>query len=69
MKQKGVSAGDRSISAFPAPYANSCAAGGCSGFTPLGRFDVLQNPALPRSATNDFLDLTLNAPVVGRARL
>ena len=66
VKQKGVSAGDRSISAFPAPYANSCAAGGCSGFTPLGRFDVLQNPALPRSATNDFLDLTLNAPVVGR---
>src|SRR6478672_11902746 len=73
VKQKGVSAGDRSISAFPAPYANSCAAGGCSGFTPLGRFDVLQNPALPADlgtetvpGTNTFLDLTLNAPVIGR---
>jgi iron complex outermembrane receptor protein len=58
VKQNGVSAGDRAISKFPAPYANSCLAGGCSGFTPLGRFDVLQNPALPFDAkTNPFLDL------------
>ena len=67
IKQNGIFAGDRAISAFPAPYATSCAAGGCSGFTPLGRFDVLQNPALPFNATtNPFLDLTLNGPVIGR---
>jgi iron complex outermembrane receptor protein len=37
-KQNGVLAGDRAISRFPAPYATSCAAGGCSGFLPNGRF-------------------------------
>jgi iron complex outermembrane recepter protein len=36
--QKGVLAGDRAISRFPAPYADSCAAGGCSSFIPNGRF-------------------------------
>ena len=34
IKQKGIFAGDRAISAFPAPYATSCAAGGCSSFIP-----------------------------------
>jgi iron complex outermembrane receptor protein len=79
VKQNSISAGDRAISRFPAPYADSCAAGGCSGFPVMGRFIVLQNPALPPDlgctdpdtcdpiipATNPFLDLTLNAPVTG----
>ena len=38
VKQNSVSAGDRAISRFPAPYSNSCADGGCSGFLPNGRF-------------------------------
>jgi iron complex outermembrane receptor protein len=73
VKQGPVSSADRAISAFPAPYATSCAAGGCSSFIPNGRFDILQNPSLPADlgctdpdtcdpivpATNPFLDLTL----------
>ena len=54
VKQNSVSAGDRSISAFPAPYSNSCVDGGCSGFLPNGRFIVFGD------------DLTLIAPVIGR---
>ncbi|HKX92049.1 MAG TPA: TonB-dependent receptor [Sphingomicrobium sp.] len=38
VKQGAVSAADRAISRFPAPYATSCAAGGCSGFLVNGRF-------------------------------
>lgn len=55
VKQDPVSSGDRAISRFPEPYATSCAAGGCSSGTPLGRFIVLDQ------------DLTLIAPVIGRA--
>ena len=75
VKQSSVSAGDRSISRFPAPYADSCAAGGCSGFPVMGRFIVLRDPSLPADpddpgpppvlGTNNFLDLTLNGPVFG----
>jgi iron complex outermembrane recepter protein len=38
VKQNSVSAGDRAISRFPAPYGDSCLDGGCSGFLPNGRF-------------------------------
>jgi iron complex outermembrane receptor protein len=38
VKQNGVFSGDRALSAFPAPYATSCAAGGCSSFLPNGRY-------------------------------
>jgi len=38
--QDGVSSNDRDISRFPAPFANSCLAGGCSSATPFGRFLV-----------------------------
>ena len=55
VKQDPISSGDRAISLFPEPYATSCAAGGCSSGTPLGRFIVLGQ------------DLTLIAPVIGRA--
>ncbi|MEO6255400.1 MAG: TonB-dependent receptor [Sphingomicrobium sp.] len=54
VKQNSVSAGDRSISAFPAPYSNTCVDGGCSSFLPNGRYIVFGQ------------DLTLIAPVTGR---
>lgn len=77
--QGSVSSGDRAISRFPAPYSDTCFDGGCSGFVPLGRFDILRDPSLPAApgctdpltcnpiipATNPFLDLTLNGPVFG----
>ena len=65
VKQGSIRAGDRDISEFPAPYSDTCADGGCSGFVPLGRYVVARNPALPASAGNPFLDLTLNQPVIG----
>ena len=37
-RQNEISSGNRSISLFPAPYATSCLAGGCSGFLPNGRY-------------------------------
>ena len=71
VKQGGIKSANRAISEFPAPYADSCTAGGCSGFVPLGRVIVTQNPALPTDdgtedvpGTNPTLDLTLNAPVL-----
>ena len=64
VKQNGISAGDRSISRFPAPYSNTCADGGCSGFLPNGRFAgalfpggdaTLRNPVLTgRPTPGDF---------------
>ena len=53
--QEGISSGDRDISRFPAPYSNTCADGGCSGFLPNGRYAVFGQ------------DLTLRAPVLDRA--
>jgi iron complex outermembrane receptor protein len=38
--QQLVSSADRALSAFPAPYANSCAAGGCSIGIVNGFFDI-----------------------------
>jgi iron complex outermembrane receptor protein len=67
VKSNGVLAGDRALSAFPNPYSTSCLQGGCSSFPLNGRFVVLENPALPPSATNDFVDLTLIPPVTGGA--
>ncbi len=57
VKQDSVSAGDRSISRFPAPYADSCLAGGCSGSLPNGRYN---------GSTWNFVggDATLIAPVI-----
>ncbi len=60
VKQDGLSSGDFALSRFPNPYASSCLQGGCSSATPRGRF-ILVNP-LP-----DGQDLTLIAPVIGRA--
>ncbi|WP_380873985.1 TonB-dependent receptor [Sphingomonas sp. DBB INV C78] len=62
-RQRSVSAGDRAISRFPAPYSDTCADGGCSGFLPNGRYAIfgqdltLINPVLGRVATPaDFRD-------------
>ena len=52
-KQDPVSSGDRRISRFPAPFATSCLAGGCSSGTPLGRF-IISDPNTGRD-----LNLTL----------
>jgi iron complex outermembrane receptor protein len=40
-KQELVSSADRPLSAFPAPYATSCAAGGCSSGAANGRIDII----------------------------
>ncbi|GLS26021.1 TonB-dependent receptor domain-containing protein [Marinibactrum halimedae] len=37
-EEKAVLTSDRDQSAFPSPFATSCEAGGCSSFTPQGRF-------------------------------
>src|SRR6185503_16779832 len=42
-KQELISSGDRALSAFPAPYATSCLAGGCSSGAENGRF-VITDP-------------------------
>ena len=61
VKQNSISAGDRAISRFPAPYSNTCADGGCSGFLPNGRFAGALFPGG---------DATLTAPVLtGRPTL
>ncbi|MEZ5994515.1 MAG: TonB-dependent receptor [Hyphomonadaceae bacterium] len=44
--QETVSSADRPLSAFPAPYATSCAAGGCSSGAVNGRIDLIV-PSLP----------------------
>ncbi len=54
VKQDPIFSRTRALSAFPEPYANACIAT-CSSFIPNGRFAVLGQ------------DLTLNAPVIGRA--
>ncbi len=54
VKQNPISSGDRDISLFPSPGADSCLGGGCSSGTPLGRFILLGQ------------DLTLRGPVIGR---
>lgn len=57
IKTGGVLSRDRAISRFPAPYADSCDAGGCSGFLPNGRY---------AGAVWNFVggDATLVAPVL-----
>jgi iron complex outermembrane recepter protein len=54
VRQDGISSADRSISQFPTPGTTACDSS-CSSGTPRGRFIVLGQ------------DLTLIAPVIGRA--
>jgi iron complex outermembrane receptor protein len=66
VKQGGVSTGDRALSRFPFPYADSCnvvrngvQVGGCSGFLPNGLYDgpifggtvTLIEPVIPGPTT------------------
>jgi len=59
VKQDPISSADRAISLFPEPYATACGPT-CSSGTPRGRFILLFPPP-------DGQDLTLIAPVIGRA--
>jgi iron complex outermembrane recepter protein len=54
--ERGVETADRAQSAFPMPFATSCLAGGCSSFTPQGRFVL--GPVF------GFQDMTLNNGVL-----
>ncbi|MBA3512022.1 TonB-dependent receptor [Sphingomonas sp.] len=54
VKQDPIRSGDRALSRFPEPYATACT-NTCSSGTPRGRFILLDQ------------DLTLIAPVIGRA--
>jgi iron complex outermembrane receptor protein len=66
VKQDPILAADRAISAFPAPYQTSCLQGGCSSYTPLGRFILLRDPTQSFLTSTDVASITLKAPVVGR---
>jgi iron complex outermembrane receptor protein len=55
-EEKGVETASRSRSAFPSPDATSCAAGGCSSFTPQARLVLGPNFG--------FQDITLNDGVL-----
>lgn len=52
-EERGIETADRSRSAFPTPDATSCDAGGCSSFTPQGRFIFGPNFAGAASVTLD----------------
>ncbi len=55
-EEKGIETWDRARSAYPSPDATSCDAGGCSSFTPQGRFVLGPNYG--------FQDITLNDGVL-----
>jgi len=73
--EKGVETWDRARSAYPSPDATSCAAGGCSSFTPQARllfgtgFGLYRNGVLDPTCTVDdpacsAADVTLNDGVL-----
>ena len=73
--ERGVDTADRSRSAFPSPDATSCQAGGCSSFSPQGRFilgpdfGLFRNGVLDPTCTSADedcgpLDITLNNGVL-----
>jgi iron complex outermembrane receptor protein len=55
-QERGVETADRAQSAFPVPFGTSCLDGGCSSFTPQGRFVL--GPEF------DYTDVTLNNGVL-----
>ncbi len=65
VKQKGITAGDRAISAFPAPYANSCVAGGCSSFLPNGRYI---GAVFPNAGDETLISAPTSTPTLGNFR-
>jgi iron complex outermembrane receptor protein len=77
VKQGAVSAGDRALSRFPAPYSTTCADGGCSSFLPNGRYigsifpnggdETLIAPVIPGpTAPGDFRDFVSSGPNTDR---
>ncbi|MCP4902194.1 MAG: TonB-dependent receptor [bacterium] len=56
VEEQPVWTSDRAQSAYPTPFATSCEPGGCSSFTPQGRF--ILGPAY------DYADMTLNTGVL-----
>jgi len=66
VKQNGIFAGDRALSAFPAPYATAClpGTGGCSSFIPNGRF------ALPGffASSQTLINAPTNTPTIANFR-
>ncbi len=56
-KQELVFSGDRPLSAFPAPNATSCAAGGCSSGAVNGRIDLI----VPSLVGFENIDVTFGA--------
>jgi iron complex outermembrane receptor protein len=54
--ERGIETADRDQSAFPTPFGTSCLDGGCSSFTPQGRFVLGPNFG--------FADVTLNDGVL-----
>ena len=58
IEERGIETADRPRSAFPTPDATSCTAGGCSSFTPQGRF--IFGPDLAGGASVTLNDGVLN---------
>ncbi len=56
VEEQDIETADRAQSAFPSPFGTSCLDGGCSSFTPQGRF--ILGPAF------GFADITLNDGVL-----
>ncbi|HEY8433522.1 MAG TPA: TonB-dependent receptor plug domain-containing protein, partial [Sphingomicrobium sp.] len=65
VKQNGILAGDRALSAFPTPYATSCVAGGCSSFLPNGRF---AGAVFPNSGDETLISAPTNTPTIANFR-
>ena len=66
IKQKGIFAGDRAISAFPSPYATACAwDGGCSSFIPNGRFI---GTAFPNGGDETLINAPTSTPTIANFR-
>jgi iron complex outermembrane recepter protein len=68
--QNGVSAGDRAISRFPAPYADSCNAGGCSSFLPNGRFagSIFNIPGTTAEGDATLINAPTSTPTLANFR-
>jgi iron complex outermembrane receptor protein len=65
VKQDGVFAGDRAISAFPNPYSTSCLQGGCSSFLPNGRF---AGAIFPDGGDDTLVSAPTSTPTVANFR-
>ena len=67
IKQKGISAGDRALSAFPVPYGTSCqvAPSPCSSFIPNGRFI---GSAFPNGGDETLINAPTSTPTIGNFR-